>query len=299
MIAKKVMARPRKPEVSLPCRHCGEPFVRKHRGQKFCSRRCAAIVTNHQHSMESRANQRRSITQTMQKVCSIGFCETCGNCFRRDYPKDRQRFCSPRCGRQSGESGHPTELWQPPLPHAIRAAAIAGKRRRSQMAKRFRRRGLPPPPELWLCHRCDEPRTSPGARYCSGCFSGLAHYRSRCAFRFDPTVYPDVFDLTLAVTHGWYSPGGKWGRNTAVNLGGVSWDHLLSIKDGYTRAVPPQIMRHPANARLLLHSDNSRKNSRSAISLTQLKLNIAAWDQKWGFRGRRKIMVDAAGIEPA
>lgn len=51
-------------------------------------------------------------------------------------------------------------------------------------------------------------------------------------------------------------------------------DHLFSIADGYKHNVSPEVLAHPLNLRLLEGSENSRKNSKSAISLETLLASI-------------------------
>jgi len=47
-------------------------------------------------------------------------------------------------------------------------------------------------------------------------------------------------------------------------------DHLFSIADGFKYQVNPQVLAHPANLRTLPRSENSRKNAKSSISLSDL-----------------------------
>lgn len=107
--------------------------------------------------------------------------------------------------------------------------------------------------------------------------SGLPYYRNSCGFGFNMADFNDEFDFELIRKHGWYKP-----TNRGNNLGGVSRDHMYSVKDGYTNKVHPDIMAHPANCRLMIHSDNISKNYRSSITLVQLLERIAWWEEKYG-----------------
>ncbi len=102
-------------------------------------------------------------------------------------------------------------------------------------------------------------------------------YRPACEFRFDVHLFKEEFDFSLLAMHGWYSPSNK-----GNNLSGVSRDHLYSVKDGFVNKVDADLISHPANCKLMKHSDNSSKNSHSAITLDELKERIARWDQKYG-----------------
>lgn len=101
-------------------------------------------------------------------------------------------------------------------------------------------------------------------------------YRPSCEFIFDINLYKNEFDFSLIKKYGWYSP-----TNKGNNLNGVSKDHLYSIKDGFINKVSYEIMSHPANCKLLKHSDNSSKHCISSISLDELKSRIKIWNEKY------------------
>jgi len=84
--------------------------------------------------------------------------------------------------------------------------------------------------------------------------------------------YSNKFDLSLVEQHGWYSPINK--RN---NLNGVSKDHMYSVRDGFINNIEPEIIKHPANCKLLLHNDNNRKNYTSSITIDDLIERIKNW----------------------
>lgn len=99
-------------------------------------------------------------------------------------------------------------------------------------------------------------------------------YRYSCRFQFNVYNYPEWFKegVELISKFGWYSTPGS--RRGVLNIKGVSRDHLYSITDGYKNKIDPGIISHPANCELVLHTDNSRKNSRSSISLDELLKRI-------------------------
>lgn len=101
----------------------------------------------------------------------------------------------------------------------------------------------------------------------------LRQYRTDCAFRFSVYDYPDKFDLSLIDKHGWYSA-----KNRGNNQTGVSRDHMVSVKYGWENGIAPEIISHPANCAIMLHSDNVRKYSKNAITLEQLLEKIKSWD---------------------
>lgn len=103
-------------------------------------------------------------------------------------------------------------------------------------------------------------------RICDDCnINYYKHYRPQCEFRFNVYDYEDNFDLTLVNEFGWYSP-----TNKNNNLSGVSRDHIYSVRDGFLNKISPEIIRHPANCKLMLHTENSSKNNKSNITIVEL-----------------------------
>ncbi len=106
-------------------------------------------------------------------------------------------------------------------------------------------------------------------------------YRAKCRFRFNVFDYPDLFDLELVEKYGWYSPNGYKSQNKKRNLGGVSRDHLYSIKDGYDNKVDPELLAHPVNCRIVKHYDNNvKKGRKSSITLDELKERIRIFEEE-------------------
>lgn len=97
-------------------------------------------------------------------------------------------------------------------------------------------------------------------------------YRQKCNFDFNVEDYPDKFDLTIVEENGWYSPSNK-----GNNLNGVSKDHMVSVRSGFELGIDPEIIKHPANCKLMLHRDNQRKGLKSSISVQELLEKIKNW----------------------
>lgn len=104
------------------------------------------------------------------------------------------------------------------------------------------------------------------------------HYRPLCEFDFKISKYKEEFDLSLVNEYGWYSPTNK--RN---NIDGVSKDHTYSVKDGFINKIDPNIIKHPANCKLMKHIDNNKKKTQSLITLDELLMKIKIWNQKYSF----------------
>jgi Rps23 Pro-64 3,4-dihydroxylase Tpa1-like proline 4-hydroxylase len=100
-------------------------------------------------------------------------------------------------------------------------------------------------------------------------------YKAETNFKFNLADYPDKFDFSLIEKYGWYSPSNK--NN---NLGGVSRDHMLSVKEGFELGIDPKLLSHPANCKLMIHNDNVSKNKKSSITLEELLERIENFNKK-------------------
>jgi hypothetical protein len=97
-------------------------------------------------------------------------------------------------------------------------------------------------------------------------------YRMECKFDFNVYDYPERFDLDLIKKHGWYSAS-----NRGNNLNGVSKDHMFSVKDGFKLKISPHIIKHPANCKLMIHTENNIKKTNSTLTLGELLDRIKNW----------------------
>jgi hypothetical protein len=69
--------------------------------------------------------------------------------------------------------------------------------------------------------------------------------------------------------------------NPYTNTEGVVRDHIYSRAKGFKLGVFPEILRHPENCQILLHSDNSIKRGGCEITLNRLFNNIRNTEFKW------------------
>lgn len=104
----------------------------------------------------------------------------------------------------------------------------------------------------------------------------LKYYRQRCDFQFSLSDYPEEFDFSLVEKLGWYSA-----KNHGDNMGGVSRDHIVSVRYGFDNKIDPKIISHPANCRLLPHNQNVSKGSDNGMSIDDLLIKIDAWNAKY------------------
>jgi hypothetical protein len=102
-------------------------------------------------------------------------------------------------------------------------------------------------------------------------------YKSDSSFKFSLNEYPDEFDFSLIEKYGWYSPS----NSKKPNIGGVSRDHMISVKEGFKLGFDTKLLAHPANCQLMVHSDNISKNKKSSLTIDELKVRINEWDLKY------------------
>ena len=69
-------------------------------------------------------------------------------------------------------------------------------------------------------------------------------YKLECQFNFSLDTYPDEYNFNLINEYGWYKA-----KNRGDNLGGVSRDHMISVKYGFEHKINPKIISHPANCK--------------------------------------------------
>lgn len=116
-------------------------------------------------------------------------------------------------------------------------------------------------------------------------------YYASARFRFNVYHYPEEFDLSLIEQHGWYTCPGLKRKGHPKNVLGVSRDHIISVSYGFSNNIAPDIIAHPANCRIMLHSKNKIKHSKCDLTIEQLLEKIYIWNQKHTER--------VTGIEPA
>ena len=115
-------------------------------------------------------------------------------------------------------------------------------------------------------------------------------YYASSRFRFNVYNYPEEFDLSLIDQYGWYSCPGKKRKSKLKNIHGISRDHIISISFGFANNIDPKIISHPANCRLMMHSENKNKSYRCDMTIDQLLAKIEIWNKKYTERDN--------GIEP-
>ena len=206
------------------------------------------------------------------------FCENCNKEHTGLYGSGR--FCGVKCSRGFSTKGKRAEI-------NVRVSnTLAGRKltedhiKNIEQANNFNRKEK----TTRLCLECSaemQCRPSDTRKFCKpGCWANYTEknkepfllYRQRANFTFNLTDFPDKFNLSLIEQHGLYSPANK-----GNNLNGISRDHMLSVKDGFDLGIDPAILAHPANCRIMLHTENQRKNSKSTITVEELLQRIKQW----------------------
>lgn len=201
-------------------------------------------------------------TETNCKQCNIKIIT---------YTKRPQIFCSSSCSASFNNSGR---VMSDDTKEKIREKIIniqnynVKKNEKINVKKNIARR----------CRFCNNfTVTQKHKIICESCKTNYYKlYRPICEFDFNVNDFPEEFSLELIKLHGWYSPSNK-----GNNLNGVSKDHLYSVRDGFVNKVDSNIIKHPANCKLILHKDNNHKSFYSSITLDELLLRIDLWNKKY------------------
>lgn len=206
-------------------------------------------------------------------------CENCNTEHIGDYGSGR--FCSAKCAR-----GFSTKTKRAEISQKV-SAKMSGRKLSNEHVKNIeqgnnfnRKQKIEK-----LCLECNKIMlcrpSNNSKKFCtSRCWVNYTEknkepfllYRQRCNFDFKFEDYPDKFDLTLVEEHGWYSPSNK-----GNNLNGISKDHMVSVRTGFDLGIDPEIIKHPANCKLMLHRQNQSKREKNSITLEELLKRIENW----------------------
>lgn len=129
------------------------------------------------------------------------------------------------------------------------------------------------PPIFKNCKSCKKELYNTYKFICDDCKNlYYKYYRTECNFKFSIKKYSYLFseeDINLLIDKGMYSASNK-----GNNKEGISRDHKFSVKNGFILFIKSFIIAHPANCKLLIHTENQKKNSKSSIFLNDLYQDI-------------------------
>ncbi|MFW5988462.1 MAG: hypothetical protein ACOCQA_03400 [bacterium] len=234
----------------------------------------------------------------MEKIKIKKQCEKCGKEFivervifkngTINVPKKEKRFCCRSCANSHIQTKEQNDSRSRKLKGNI--PWIKGKRfsyeeKIKYFGKRKRNGKLVkiyPVDNILYCKSCGNKlkvKTSKRIK-CMKCIQKetgeMRKYRHQCSFKFNVYSYPEEFNIQLLENYGWYSAS-----NRGNNKNGVSRDHMVSVKYGFNNNIPPEIISHPANCRLLTHIENNKKKMECSITINELYKKIEQWNKKY------------------
>ena len=56
---------------------------------------------------------------------------------------------------------------------------------------------------------------------------------------------------------------------------------MISVREGFELGIDPSLISHPANCRLIKHTDNISKNKKSILTLDELIERIKIFNSKY------------------
>lgn len=243
--------------MTLKCDNCGTSF-QKEKGEY--NRRIRLGYNKFYCCEDCSAKNRKPIHKVIVRKCL--WCQTE---FESTTHKKHRKCCSDLCARKVSQSHVDTSK----ISNSLAKYHI----------KNGAKSKTPKP-----CPNCNK-KFIGRAKYCSKeCvrakkrehLSEYEKYKRECQFQFGIKNYPQEFDFSLIEKYGWYKP-----KNHGDNLGGVSRDHIMSVKWGFENKIDPKYIRHPANCQLLIHNDNVSKGKKESITLDILLERIRVWDSKY------------------
>jgi len=248
--------------IKLKCSLCNNEFIKSKseynrrikKGKKhfFCSLNCSASFGLIQIKIE---NEKDYKTNPKKCLC-------CNDII--SYSKRINKFCSQRCSATYNQKDGGHCKWNEKDKKLISLRMIEYHKKNPKVKRKISQR---------LCKECGGNLIEKKKQICGICKEKYyKYYRPLCEFDFNPCDYPDKFDLNLIKMYGKYSP-----TNKGNNLKGISRDHLYCVKDGFKNKIDPSVIKHPANCRLITHTENQKKYNHSIITLDELKQKILLW----------------------
>ena len=257
------------------CKHCKSEFSNIS-GRVFSNhvRWCKA---NPEYESKLNSYREKTLELRIKPLVEVGkICPRCNKSFIQmltcDHVKHQKKYCSDECARSRKQTAE-TKV---KIREKLNSYCEAHEKSLNNLVIKCE-----------YCSKLFKTRKR-NQRFCSGVcsiasrrnselFDDYQMYKRFCKFRFALQSFPDEFDFDLIRKHGWYLP-----KNKGNNLHGVSRDHMISIKYGWLNQISPEIISHPANCKLLLHSDNIRKYTGSSMKLEDLVIRIETWEVKYG-----------------
>lgn len=185
----------------------------------------------------------------------------------KQHPKKDAYYCSRSCANSRNHSDETKQKTSNTLIAKTNNSLRPLKQKRNCLFCNKEFEVLPHVAKKFCCNKCSCQSRKSSTEYLD--------YKSKCQFKFNVYHFPDKFDLNLLKEHGWYQP-----VNKGNNLGGVSRDHMISVKYGWENGIDSSIMSHPANCKLMIHTENISKHKKCSLMLEELIERIKKWDEQ-------------------
>lgn len=255
----------------------------------YCSLSCRNIFVNkylRNYDKVSSTFKKKKEERENKYLINPKKCEYCNEIIIYDKILDNQKFCSQTCSASftnrlrkgikytlsdEGRESLVKSAWKNLLSDESRKKSHESQNRKGKEKVNI------------ICINCDKLHTN--KKYCSiNCTKEFKRkdmdeyqkYRLDSNFKFNLADYPNEFDFSLIEKYGWYSP-----TNKNNNLGGISRDHMLSVREGFEMKIDPIIISHPANCKLMIHNENISKNKKSTITNDELLERIKEFENKY------------------
>lgn len=253
------------------CKHCGQVFVDVNvrwfaNHVRWCDKN---PTRNDTENLKKANNNYRDKTLGEIKEFQVS-CFKCKNNFivkerEKQHPKKNFYYCSRACANSRNHSDETKQKTSNTFRSKTNSTFYILKQKRNCL----------------FCNKEFEVKSNSKKTFCNiKCFAQTRkssteylEYKSKCKFKFNVYHFPDKFDLNLIKEHGWYRP-----VNKGNNLGGVSRDHMISIKYGWENGIDSSIISHPANCKLMVHTENISKHKKCSLMLEELIERIKKWD---------------------
>jgi len=251
----------------------------------YCSLTCRNVFVNkylRNYDKVSLAFEQKKKVREIEYLKDPKRCKFCNEIISFSKKNDNYSFCSHSCSASFNNKSERSEETKVRISNGIKNfikingifGALSPKNSSHETIK--------------ICTNCDGVFSGKNKLFCSDkcrkIFNSIgvnkySQYRVLSNFKFNLSDYKEEFDFILIEKYGWYSPSNK--KN---NLDGVSRDHMLSVREGFELGIDPKLISHPANCRLIKHTDNISKNKKSIITNEELLERIRKFEEKYNIK---------------
>lgn len=246
-----------------------KPIMTKHYSPVFC---CCLFCGDEQRSSDlQQHNYSHHQNIYPPKPKFLGNCLQCDK-EMRGYERDKKKFCGRSCAAKYNNAQRPPDFIYGPkskYPGLSKAEKDAIWKFNRSWKKDID--GPYTPLKHNKCATCGI--ITIGRRqqkYCEAHTNNYSHnQRAKYWFAFYLGDYPELFDFSLLK---------KYGMRTNQNQNGVVRDHRVSVADAIKNNYDPYYITHPLNCELMLHSDNSKKYTKSSITYEELVKMVDEWE---------------------